>query len=105
MTCITCFFSTSEAGLSQYDPKPGLDSLKLRINSSASVVCVVACPGIQKHEYCIGLLSHYPTFLHICMGDLLRNRAKLEKERPESNWKDSVDVINTGDLLSSVSIF
>ncbi|CAL8099497.1 unnamed protein product [Calicophoron daubneyi] len=84
---------------SQYDPLPGIDSLRVNIRPNASVICVLAGPGANKSTYSQGLVNHYPTFVHLSMGDLLRNRAKLESERKDSKWADCVERINAGELL------
>ncbi|KAF5397469.1 hypothetical protein PHET_08661 [Paragonimus heterotremus] len=84
---------------SKYEPLPGLDSLKAQIRSDASVICVLGGPGVNKTNYSQGLINHYPTFVHLCMGELLRNRAKLEVHRKGSKWTNSVEQINAGELL------
>ncbi|KAF8569626.1 hypothetical protein P879_06102 [Paragonimus westermani] len=84
---------------SKYDPLPGLDLLKAQIRSDASVICVLGGPGVNKTSYSQGLIGHYPTFVHLCMGDLLRNRIKLEAQRGGSKWTNSVEQINAGELL------
>ncbi|KAF7232519.1 hypothetical protein EG68_08762 [Paragonimus skrjabini miyazakii] len=91
--------STAADLTSKYDPLPGLDSLKAQIRPDASVICVLGGPGVNKTNYSQGLINHYPTFVHLCMGDLLRNRAKLEAQRRGSKWTNSVEQINAGELL------
>ncbi|TGZ71964.1 hypothetical protein CRM22_002354 [Opisthorchis felineus] len=85
--------------MSDYVPLPGIDSLKVRIRPNASIICVVCGPGVNKSNYSQGLINHYPTFVHISMGQLLRCRAKLEVERKGSKWTKSVEQINAGELL------
>ncbi|KAA3672883.1 adenylate kinase [Paragonimus westermani] len=84
---------------SKYDPLPGVDFSKARIRSDASVICVLGGPGINRTSYSQGLISHYPNFVHLCMGDLLRNRTKMEAQREGSKWANLVEQINAGELL------
>ncbi|VDP88430.1 unnamed protein product [Echinostoma caproni] len=88
--------------LSKYDPLPGIDSLRVKIRPNASIICVLAGPGVNKSNYSQGLINHYPTFVHLHMGDLLRNRAKLETQRKSSRWVDSYLKINAGELLPHI---
>ncbi|KAG5452233.1 Adenylate kinase isoenzyme 5 [Clonorchis sinensis] len=85
--------------MSSYVPMSGIDSLKVRIRPNASIICVLGGPGVNKSSYSRGLINHYPTFVHISMGQLLRCRAKLEFERKGSKWTKSVEQINAGELL------
>lgn len=105
---LTYFISHVRVGmenLSRYDPQPGIDTIRVKIRPNASIICVLAGPGVNKSRYSHGLINHYPTFIHLHMGELLRNRAKLEAQRKTSRWADSQLKINSGELLPHVSCF
>lgn len=83
---------------SKYQPLAGIDCLRLKIRPQTVVICVLAAPGVEKYKYVEKMLYHYPTFVHISMGDLARNCAKIEEKKINGRWPTANAFINAGDL-------
>uniref|UniRef100_A0A5K3FTZ1 Nucleoside-diphosphate kinase n=2 Tax=Mesocestoides corti TaxID=53468 RepID=A0A5K3FTZ1_MESCO len=83
---------------SKYQPLVGTDCLRLRIRPQTSIICVLSPPGIDGFGFSERMMRRYPNFVHICMGDLAKNCAKIEERKPNSRWKDAIEYINSGDF-------
>ncbi len=58
-------------------------------------LAILGPPGSLKSEYCKRLVKRYDGFVHISMGELLREHsAEFVKEE---QWQTAGDLMNSGD--------
>ncbi len=53
---------------------------------------------MEKYDYAEQMLVHYPSFVHLSMGDLASNCAKLEERKPNSRFATAAGFIANGDF-------
>ncbi|BHF58518.1 Adenylate kinase isoenzyme 5 [Sparganum proliferum] len=92
-------------GFSKYEPLPGIDSLRLKMRPQTSVICILAGPGIDKSGFAGKMLTHYPSFVHLNMGDLAKNCARIEERKPSSRFQNAHAFIQAGDFAPEEMIF
>ncbi|KAL5111795.1 hypothetical protein TcWFU_003556 [Taenia crassiceps] len=63
-----------------------------------TVICIIAAPGIGAREFSERMLNHFPSFVHISIGDLAINCAKIEERKSHSRWSSALRFIKSGDL-------
>lgn len=83
---------------SKYQPMAGSACSRFKIRPQAIIVCVISPPGIGARKFVDRTLNRYPNFVHLSMGDLIINCAKIEENKLNSPWASALCVIESGDL-------
>ncbi|EUB58405.1 Adenylate kinase isoenzyme 5 [Echinococcus granulosus] len=83
---------------SRYQPMVGTGCSQFKMRPQATVICIIAAPGIGAREFSGKMLNYYPSFVHISMGDLAINCAKIEERKSHSRWSSALRFIKSGDL-------
>ena len=83
---------------SRYQPIASAGCSRFKMRPQTIVICIIAPPGIGAREFSEKMINHYPSFIHVSMGDLAINCAKIEERKSHSRWSSALNFIKSGDL-------
>lgn len=83
---------------SRYQPMVDTGCSQFKMRPQTTVICIIAAPGIGAREFSGKMLNHFPSFVHISIGDLAINCAKIEERKSHSRWSSALRFIKSGDL-------